>query len=52
MKKTLRVRERKLDVELTLWKLLPVFFLILLFILSATVSGGSAGPGAGPSAFC
>ena len=50
MKKTLRVRERKLDVDLSLWKLVPLFFMILLLILSTTVIGGNAGPA--PGAFC
>ena len=50
MKKTLRVRERKLDVDLSLWKLVPLFFMILLLILSATVIGGNAG-GPAPGAF-
>ncbi|MHA2226706.1 MAG: hypothetical protein ACXAC8_15955 [Candidatus Hodarchaeales archaeon] len=48
MKKTLRIRERKLDVELTLWKMVPIFFMIVLLILSASVMGGSASPGAAP----
>lgn len=47
MKKTLRVRERKLNVDLSLWKMVPLFFMILLLILSATVTGGNAGPAPG-----
>lgn len=51
MRKTLRVRERKLDVDLSLWKLVPLFFMILLFILSATVIGGNATSGPAPGVF-
>ncbi|MHA2244171.1 MAG: hypothetical protein ACXADY_04325 [Candidatus Hodarchaeales archaeon] len=50
MKKTLRVRERKLNVDLSLWKIVPLFFMILLLILSATVIGGSA-DGPAPNSF-
>lgn len=51
MKRTLRIREKKLDVELTLWKMIPLFFLIMLFIISATIIGGSAIGGAAPPQF-
>jgi hypothetical protein len=44
--RTLRIRNKELDVEITLWKLLPVFFMILLILISAGISGVS---GATPS---
>jgi hypothetical protein len=42
--RTLRIRNKELDVKITLWKLLPVFFMILFFLLSAGIIGGSGGP--------
>ncbi|MFX0173414.1 MAG: hypothetical protein ACFE9L_16090 [Candidatus Hodarchaeota archaeon] len=47
MNRTLRIRNKQLDVEITLWKLLPVFFMILLFLLSAGIISGSGAPAGG-----
>ncbi|MFX0123805.1 MAG: hypothetical protein ACFFAE_09225 [Candidatus Hodarchaeota archaeon] len=46
MKRTLRIRERKVDVELTLLKILPAIFMVLLILLAVT--SGTAAPGAAP----
>ncbi|MFX1508136.1 MAG: hypothetical protein ACFFDC_18785 [Promethearchaeota archaeon] len=51
MKRTIRVRERKIDVELSVWKLLPLFFTILILILAASAAGAAPGNGAAPSGF-
>ncbi|MFW9904920.1 MAG: hypothetical protein ACFFFH_11350 [Candidatus Thorarchaeota archaeon] len=51
MKRTIRVRERKVDVELSVWKVLPIFFIILIFILAATAGSANPGQGAAPSGF-
>ncbi|MFX0016542.1 MAG: hypothetical protein ACFFB2_16525 [Promethearchaeota archaeon] len=52
MNRTIRIRKKEIDVELTLWRLLPFFFALLLIIVSATIIGvsGSA-PGAAPPAY-
>ncbi len=50
MKQTLRIRNRKLDAELTLLKLLPLLFMILLYILSFTVGSAMQANGGAPPA--
>ncbi|MFX0185843.1 MAG: hypothetical protein ACFE95_22395 [Candidatus Hodarchaeota archaeon] len=41
MERQIRIRNKTLDVQTTLWKLLPMFFLILLYLVSTTISGGT-----------
>ena len=48
MNREVRIRNKSLDVELTMWKLLPLLFMVLLSILSASVIGGAAASGAAP----
>ena len=45
MNRKIRVRNQELDVEITLWKLLPIFFTILLMVIS--LSMGQAAPNGG-----
>ena len=51
MNKKLRTRNKSIDVENTLWKMLPLLFLILLYLMSFAV-GSVAGSGAAPPATC
>ena len=48
MVKTLRIRNKQIETELTLWKLFPTLFMILLMILSAGVLGGAGTSGGAP----
>ncbi|MFX0051226.1 MAG: hypothetical protein ACFFAJ_05075 [Candidatus Hodarchaeota archaeon] len=49
MERQIRIRNKTLDVQITLWKLLPVFFMILLFLLSASITGGAGGGANAPA---
>ncbi|MHA1979329.1 MAG: hypothetical protein ACW98I_20680 [Candidatus Hodarchaeales archaeon] len=48
MENKLRIRETKLNAELVLLKLLPLIFMILMFMMaSSVVSGPEGGMGSG-----
>ncbi|WP_455464007.1 hypothetical protein [Candidatus Hodarchaeum mangrovi] len=48
MEKTLRIRNKSFDVELTFWKLLPIIFLLIMLFLSSSLA--SANPAVAPPA--
>jgi len=48
MEKTLRIRNKSFDVELTFWKMLPIVLMILMLLLSTSLA--SSNPGVAPPA--
>ena len=44
MQKKERIRETKFNAELVLLKMLPLIFMILLFMVASTVGAGMNGP--------
>ncbi|MHA2289939.1 MAG: hypothetical protein ACXABG_14235 [Promethearchaeota archaeon] len=51
MEKKLRNRKTSVNIDITLWKMLPILFLLLLYVMSFVV--GSAGPSGGmPNPTC
>ncbi|MHA1227028.1 MAG: hypothetical protein ACTSPV_09835 [Candidatus Hodarchaeales archaeon] len=48
MDKQLRIRNTSVDLELALWKILPVLFTILLVLISTSLGAGAEGGSAPP----
>ncbi|MHA1972551.1 MAG: hypothetical protein ACTSW1_06150 [Candidatus Hodarchaeales archaeon] len=48
MDKKIRIRNTSIDLELALWKILPVLFTILLILLSTSLGAGGEGGSAPP----
>ncbi|MHA1978858.1 MAG: hypothetical protein ACW98F_16695 [Candidatus Hodarchaeales archaeon] len=48
MTRKVRTRNNTVDVNNTLWKMLPLLFLILLYVMSFVVGSGASCGGAPP----
>ncbi|MHA1995642.1 MAG: hypothetical protein ACW97Z_13940 [Candidatus Hodarchaeales archaeon] len=48
MEKKLRTRKISGNVDITLWKMLPILFLLLLYVMSFVIGSGAPSGGAAP----